>query len=85
MFTGDALFMPDYGTGRCDFPGGNASDLYTSIHEKLYSLPDHIKVYTGHDYQPNGRELKYESTIGENKKQNIQLKESTTREEYIRF
>ncbi len=85
LFTGDALFMPDFGTGRCDFPAGSAKDLYHSVHEKLYKLPDNTKVFTGHDYQPNGRELKYESTIGENKKNNIQLKESTSEEEFIRF
>lgn len=85
LFTGDALFMPDYGTGRCDFPAGSAKDLYHSIHEKLYQLPDTTRVLTGHDYQPNGRQLEYESTIGENKKNNIQLKESTTEEEFIKF
>lgn len=85
VFTGDALFMPDYGTGRCDFPAGSAKDLYHSIHEKLYKLPDGTRVLTGHDYQPNGRELRYESTIGESKKSNIQLKESTTEAEYVEF
>lgn len=85
VFTGDALFMPDYGTGRCDFPGGSAKELYYSIHEKLYELPDETRVLTGHDYQPNGRELKYESTIGESKSSNIQLKESTTEMEYVEF
>ena len=85
LFTGDALFMPDYGTGRCDFPMGSAEDLYDSIHEKLYKLSDETKFFTGHDYQPNGRELRYESTIGESKKENIQLKESTTKEEFVKF
>lgn len=85
VFTGDALFMPDFGTGRCDFPKGSAEDLYHSVHEKLYSLPDETKVLTGHDYQPGGRELQYESTIGEQKEKNIQLKASTTKEEYIKF
>ncbi|MEH0862490.1 MBL fold metallo-hydrolase [Halobacteriovorax sp. DPLXC-1] len=85
VFTGDALFMPDYGTGRCDFPGGDANALYDSVKNKLYALPDDTNVYTGHDYQPGGRELKYKSTIGENKKSNIHLKEDTTREEYVNF
>ncbi len=62
VFTGDALFMPDYGTGRCDFPAGRAEDLYHSIHEKLYKLPDNTEFYVGHDYQPNGRELLFKST-----------------------
>jgi len=85
VFVGDALFMPDYGTGRCDFPAGSAKDLYHSIHEKLYKLADSTKFFTGHDYQPNGRSLKYESTIGESKKLNIQLKDSTTEADYIEF
>jgi glyoxylase-like metal-dependent hydrolase (beta-lactamase superfamily II) len=49
VFTGDALFMPDYGVGRCDFPKGSAKDLYHSVHEKLYKLPDDTRVFTGHD------------------------------------
>lgn len=85
LFTGDALFMPDFGTGRCDFPAGSADDLYQSVHEKLYKLPDSTRVFTGHDYQPGGRELKYESTIGENKKENIQLKEETSKEQFVEF
>lgn len=85
VFTGDALFMPDYGTGRCDFPGGSAEEMYHSVHEKLYKLPDETKVFTGHDYQPGGREVLYESTIGENKKNNIHLKEETTEKEFVEF
>lgn len=85
VFTGDALFMPDFGTGRCDFPAGSAEDLYNSITTQLYSLPDETKVFTGHDYMPNGRELKYESTIGEEKASNIQLRSSTTKEEFVNF
>ena len=85
LFTGDALFMPDFGTGRCDFPKGSAEDLYNSVHEKLYKLPDSTRVFVGHDYQPGGRELKYETTIGESKKANIQLKAETSKEEFIKF
>lgn len=83
LFTGDALFMPDYGTGRCDFPSGSASELYHSVHEKLYKLPDATKVFTGHDYQPNGRTLEFESTIGENKKNNIHLRSDTSKEDFV--
>lgn len=83
VFTGDALFMPDYGTGRCDFPAGSASDLYNSIHDKLYNLPDHTKVYVGHDYQPGGREVKWQTTIGESKQNNKQLKANTSKDEFV--
>lgn len=85
IFTGDALFMPDFGTGRCDFPAGSSKDLYHSVHEKLYSLPDETRVFTGHDYQPGGRELKWESTIGENKLKNIHLKVQTSEEEFVKM
>lgn len=85
VFTGDALFMPDYGTGRCDFPRGSSDALFRSIHEKLYALPDDTRVFTGHDYQPGGRPLRFESTIGEEKRNNIQLKAETTREQFVRF
>ncbi len=84
-FVGDALFLPDSGTGRCDFPAGSAEDLYYSIHEKLYKLDDETIVYVGHDYQPNNRELKYSTTIGESKKENNQLSDKTSKEEYIKF
>tara|TARA_R110000868_G_scaffold42895_3_gene144665 strand:- start:1467 stop:2321 length:855 start_codon:yes stop_codon:yes gene_type:complete len=84
LFTGDALFMPDSGTGRCDFPKGSAKDLYHSI-QKLYQLPDETKVHPGHDYQPGGRDLKYEATLAEHKKNNIQITAATTAAEYIEF
>ncbi|NCN40927.1 MBL fold metallo-hydrolase [bacterium] len=85
LFTGDTLFMPDFGTGRCDFPAGSAEDMYHSVHDKLYKLPDETKVFTGHDYQPGGRALEFESTIGEHKQSNIQLRADTTKEEYVKF
>lgn len=85
VFTGDALFMPDYGTGRCDFPRGSANDLYDSVTKNLYILPDTTRVFVGHDYSPNGREMKFETTIGESKRSNIQLKSETTRNEYVKF
>lgn len=85
VFVGDALFMPDYGTGRCDFPAGSAVDLYHSIHNRLYELPEDTKVYTGHDYLPNGRPLKFMATIAEEKKENIQLKATTSLEEFVQF
>lgn len=85
VFTGDALFMPDFGTGRCDFPKGSAKDLYNSVHNKLYKLDDSVKVYVGHDYQPGGRDLEFVSTIGEEKTNNIQLKEDTSEADYVKF
>lgn len=85
VFTGDALFMPDYGTGRCDFPKGSADDLYDSVTGKLYTLPESTRVFVGHDYMPNGRELQYETTIGDSKERNIQLRASTPRSEFVDF
>lgn len=85
VFSGDALFMPDYGTGRCDFPKGSAKDLYQSVARNLYSLPDSTKVYVGHDYSPGGREMRFQTTIGESKKSNIQLKAQTSESEFINF
>lgn len=85
VFVGDALFMPDSGTGRCDFPSGSAIELYRSVHGRIYELPDETNVYTGHDYMPNGRPLKFMATITEEKKENIQLKSNTTLDEFVRF
>lgn len=85
VFCGDALFMEDGGTGRCDFPNGSAEELYHSVHENLYSLPEDTIVFVGHDYQPNGRELKFETTIGSSKRNNCQLKCETTKDEYVSF
>jgi glyoxylase-like metal-dependent hydrolase (beta-lactamase superfamily II) len=84
-FTGDALFVEDYGTGRCDFPSGSADALYDSVHGRLYSLPDDTRVLVGHDYQPNGRALRYETTIGRSKAANVQLREATKREDFVRL
>jgi glyoxylase-like metal-dependent hydrolase (beta-lactamase superfamily II) len=84
VFTGDTLFMPDYGTARCDFPGGSAAQLYDSI-QRLYALPDATRLFMCHDYQPGGRPLRFESTVGEQKRSNVQLSEHTTREEFVAF
>ena len=84
VFTGDALFIEDYGTGRCDFPSGSADALYTSVHERLYALPDATRVFVGHDYQPNGRALRFETTIGASKESNIQLRASTSRADFVK-
>ena len=85
VFTGDLLFMPDSGTGRCDFPKGSAQDLYDSIKNKIYTLKDETKVYVGHDYQPGGREVAYQTTVGESKKKNNQLTDDMSKEEFIKY
>lgn len=85
LFSGDALFMPDMGTGRCDFPKGSTEDLYKSVTEKLYTLPDATRVFVGHDYMPNGRDLAFETTIGDSKEKNVQLKASTTLDDFVNF
>lgn len=84
VFTGDALFMEDYGTGRCDFPKGSAEALYDSV-KRLYALPDETRVFVGHDYQPGGRAVRFESTIGKEKRENVQLRAETSRESFVAF
>ena len=72
-FVGDTLFMPDYGTARCDFPGGSAQTLYASI-QKILALPDDTRIFVGHDYKAPGREdFAWESTVGEQKAGNVHL------------
>lgn len=83
LFVGDALFMDDYGTGRCDFPDGSASDLYDSV-QRLYAYPDSTRVFVGHDY-PDGREMRFETTVGASKAKNPQIRTETTREEFVAF
>ncbi len=85
VFTGDALFIEDQGTGRCDFPRGSAATLYRSVHERLYALPDATRVFVGHDYQPGGRPLRWETTIGAERRDNIHIRAATTADEFVRF
>ncbi|MCA9674682.1 MAG: MBL fold metallo-hydrolase [Kofleriaceae bacterium] len=84
IFTGDALFTEDYGTGRCDFPAGSADALYDSI-QRLYKLPDATRVFVGHDYQPGGREVRWQTTIGASKERNPQLRASTARADFVKL
>ncbi len=84
LFTGDALFVPSIGTGRCDFPKGSARDLYHSVTQKLYTLPDTTRVFPGHDY-PGKRELQTFTTIGESKASNVDLPASRSEDEYVAF
>lgn len=82
LFVGDSLFMPDAGTARCDFPGGDAAVLYQSI-QRLYQLPDDTPMFMCHDYQPNGRELRYKTTVGEQKQQNIHVAAQTPQQDFV--
>lgn len=81
-FVHDTLFMPDSGTARADFPGGDAGDLWNSI-QAILSLPDETRLFTGHDYQPGGREPKWESTVAEQKATNIHMSRYPDREGFV--
>ena len=82
-FVGDTLFMPDFGTARCDFPGGSASDLYASI-QKILSLPDETRIFVGHDYKAPGRdEFAWETTVGEQKALNVHIGAGRPMEEFV--
>ncbi|ABA75198.1 MBL fold metallo-hydrolase [Pseudomonas fluorescens] len=72
ILVGDTLFMPDVGTARCDFPGGNAHQLFNSIH-KLLAFPASVKLYVCHDYPPQGRDSQCQTTVGEQRKSNIHV------------
>lgn len=81
-FVHDTLFMPDGGTARADFPGGSAATLWRSI-QAILALPDETRVFTGHDYQPGGREPRWESTVAEQKAANIHMVKARTEVEYV--
>ncbi len=83
-FAGDTLFMPDGGSARADFPGGDAAELYDSI-QKVLSLPDEMRLFICHDYGPNGRDIQWETTIGDQKAKNIHVGGGKSREEFIAF
>ncbi|MFK7893255.1 MAG: MBL fold metallo-hydrolase [Granulosicoccus sp.] len=83
-FTGDTLFMPDGGSARADFPGGDAGELYESIH-KLLALPEDMRLFMCHDYGPNGREIQWETTVADEKQHNIHVGGGRTKEEFVRF
>ena len=84
LFVGDSLFLPDVGTARCDFPGGDASTLYASI-KKLYQLPDTTRVFVCHDYPGAHRTAQYLTSIAEQKAKNIHIKNDTKLEEYVKL
>ena len=83
-FVGDTLFMPDGGSARADFPGGDAGQLYDSI-QKVLSLPDDTRLFMCHDYGPNGRAIAWETTVREEKRENIHVGGGKSREEFIKF
>ena len=83
-FVGDTLFMPDGGSARADFPGGDAGQLYDSI-QKVLSLPDEMRLFMCHDYGPDGREIMWETTVAEERAENIHVGQGKTREEFIAF
>lgn len=81
-FVGDTLFMPDYGTARCDFPGGDARTLFRSIN-KVLSLPAHARIYLCHDYRPDGREVEFITTVAEQRRNNIHVRDGISEEEFV--
>jgi len=82
IFVGDTLFMPDVGSARADFPGGDARTLYKSI-KKILSYPDNFNIFVCHDYPPSNRKAKWSSTVGEQKKNNIHVKDTITEDEFV--
>ena len=83
-FVGDTLFMPDGGSARADFPGGDAGTLYDSI-QKVLGLPDDMRLFMCHDYGPNGRDIEWETTVGAEKEHNIHVGAGKTKEDFVKF
>jgi glyoxylase-like metal-dependent hydrolase (beta-lactamase superfamily II) len=81
-FVGDTLFMPDGGSARADFPGGDARMLYRSI-KRVLELPDDMRLFICHDYGPNGRDIKWETRVGDERKHNIHVKDGVTEDEFV--
>ncbi len=83
-FVGDTLFMPDGGTARADFPGGDAGILYDSI-QRLLDLPEDMRLFMCHDYGPNGRDIRWETTVGEEKEHNIHVGKNADRQTFVKL
>jgi glyoxylase-like metal-dependent hydrolase (beta-lactamase superfamily II) len=81
-FVGDTLFMPDYGTARCDFPGGDAAALYRSI-RRILDLPPETRLFTCHDYQPGGRAVAWEASVAQQRQSNIHIHEGVTESDFV--
>ena len=84
IFVGDTMFMPDVGTARCDFPGGDAHTLYQSM-KKILSFPPQTRLFMCHDYPPNGRSVHFETTVAEERKSNIHMHDGITEEQFIQM
>lgn len=83
-FVGDTLFMPDGGSARADFPGGDAGTLYDSI-QKVLTLPDDMRLFMCHDYGPNGRDIEWETTVADERAHNIHVGKGATKDEFVKF
>ena len=84
-FVGDTLFMPDFGTARCDFPGGSSTTMFNSI-QKILSLPDETRIFVGHDYKaPERDEFAWETTVKEQKEKNIHIKVGKSKEDFVKM
>lgn len=83
-FVGDTLFMPDGGSARADFPGGDAGVLYDSI-QKVLTLPDEMRLFMCHDYGPNGRNIQWETTVAAEKERNIHVGNGVTKEQFVKL
>jgi glyoxylase-like metal-dependent hydrolase (beta-lactamase superfamily II) len=84
VFVGDTLFMPDVGTARCDFPGGDAKTLYAST-RKLLSLPPQTRLFMCHDYPPNGRPVAFESSVADQRAGNIHVHDGISQEQFVQM
>ncbi|WP_415776517.1 MBL fold metallo-hydrolase [Sneathiella sp. HT1-7] len=84
VFVGDTLFMPDFGTARCDFPGGDARTLYRSI-QKIFSYPPETRLFMCHDYGPNGRDYAWETSVAEQRANNIHIHDGISEEEFVKM
>jgi glyoxylase-like metal-dependent hydrolase (beta-lactamase superfamily II) len=84
VFVHDTIFQPDSGTARCDFPGGSASEMYFTL-QRILALPDRTRLFTGHDYRPKGRPAAWESTVAEQKRANIHLKDNPSENDFVRL
>ncbi len=82
VFVGDTMFMPDVGTARCDFPGGDAKTLYASV-KKILSLPDDTRLFMCHDYPPNDRPIAYETTVGEQRRKNVHVHDGISEAQFV--